>query len=163
MKRLETLGWDWWRMRIEIRKTAWVYSHRRKPVVLATVNYRAVKRRQKYLHLKSENIMSTFTKFSYHIVFSTKHRRRLIHETFSSRLYEYIGGIIRAQKGHLIEIGGYRRSRSFTHTFAPQLKPFLTLSEILKLIHPNGLTRHFHLINLNGKKVMGHLLWAILK
>ena len=50
--------------------------------------------------------MSTFTKLTYHIVFSTKYRRPLINETFQKRLYEYIGGIIRAQKGHLIEIGG---------------------------------------------------------
>ncbi len=50
--------------------------------------------------------MSTFTKLTYHIVFSTKHRLPLIRDGFQKRLYEYIGGIIRAQSGHLIEIGG---------------------------------------------------------
>jgi REP element-mobilizing transposase RayT len=50
--------------------------------------------------------MSTFTKLAYHIVFSTKYRHPLIHNTLQKRLYEYIGGIIRAQNGHLIEIGG---------------------------------------------------------
>ena len=50
--------------------------------------------------------MSTFTKLSYHIIFSTKYRKQLIIETWRERLYEYIGGIIRAQNGCLIEIGG---------------------------------------------------------
>ena len=44
--------------------------------------------------------------YIYHIVFSTKYRRKLIFDLFSERLYEYIGGIIRAQNCHLIEIGG---------------------------------------------------------
>lgn len=50
--------------------------------------------------------MSTFTKLTYHLVFSTKYRQPLIRYEFQKRLYEYIGGIIRAQNGHLIEIGG---------------------------------------------------------
>ncbi len=50
--------------------------------------------------------MSTYTKLTYHVVFSTKYRRKSILETFRERLYEYIGGTIRAKKGHLIEIGG---------------------------------------------------------
>ena len=50
--------------------------------------------------------MSTFTKLTYHVVFSTKYRHPLIHTALQKRLYEYIGGIIRAQNGHLIEIGG---------------------------------------------------------
>lgn len=50
--------------------------------------------------------MSTFTKLTYHLVFSTKHRTPLINDKFQKRLYDYIGGIIRSQNGHLIEIGG---------------------------------------------------------
>ena len=50
--------------------------------------------------------MSTFTKLTYHVVFSTKYRHPLIQTALQKRLYEYIGGIIRAQNGHLIEIGG---------------------------------------------------------
>ncbi len=50
--------------------------------------------------------MSTFTKLTYHVVFSTKYRQPLIQTPMQKRLYEYIGGIIRAQNGHLIEIGG---------------------------------------------------------
>lgn len=42
----------------------------------------------------------------YHIVFSTKDRRRLIDSELQPQLYEYIGGIIRSLKGVCIEIGG---------------------------------------------------------
>ena len=50
--------------------------------------------------------MGTFTKLTYHVVFSTKWRRQTILDGLSERLYEYMGGIIRSQKGHLIQIGG---------------------------------------------------------
>lgn len=50
--------------------------------------------------------MSTFTKLMYHIIFSTKYRDPLIDVSLQDRLYKYMGGIIRAQNGHLIAIGG---------------------------------------------------------
>jgi putative transposase len=37
--------------------------------------------------------MNTFTKLTYHIVFSTKYRLPLIRNGFQKRIYEYIGGI----------------------------------------------------------------------
>ena len=40
------------------------------------------------------------------MIFSTKCRSPLIRDDFQHRLYSYIGGIIRSQKGCLIEIGG---------------------------------------------------------
>ena len=49
---------------------------------------------------------STFTNLLFHIVYSTKYRRRRIHIDNWERLYEYIGGILREQHGKLIEIGG---------------------------------------------------------
>jgi REP element-mobilizing transposase RayT len=50
--------------------------------------------------------MSTFTKLVYHIVFATKWRSPLITEELQTRLYEYLGGIIRGKSGHLVEVGG---------------------------------------------------------
>jgi putative transposase len=50
--------------------------------------------------------VGTYTKLAYHIVFGTKFRRPTIAEEYRERLYEYIGGIIRAQNGQLIKIGG---------------------------------------------------------
>lgn len=50
--------------------------------------------------------MGTFTKLTYHVVFGTKYRRPMIHADIQERVYEYVGGIIRKKKGHLIEVGG---------------------------------------------------------
>ena len=48
----------------------------------------------------------TYTKLSYHIVFSTKERVPLITAEIRDRLYPYLGGVIRGEKGSLLEIGG---------------------------------------------------------
>ena len=52
--------------------------------------------------------MSTYASLTYHLVFSTKYRQRRIDASFKEDLYSYIGGIIRGEKGHLIEIGGMK-------------------------------------------------------
>lgn len=49
---------------------------------------------------------TTFSNILYHVVFSTKDRLPRIQEHASERLYEYIGGIVRAGGGILLEIGG---------------------------------------------------------
>ncbi len=48
----------------------------------------------------------TFTRLLYHIVFSTKHRAHLIAAELQPRLYEYLGGIVRGERGITHEIGG---------------------------------------------------------
>ena len=48
----------------------------------------------------------TYTALHYHIVFSTKNRASSIRPELQTRLYEYIGGIVRGEKGTLIAIGG---------------------------------------------------------
>ena len=48
----------------------------------------------------------TYTKLIYHIVCSTKERVPVITEEIRDRLYEYLGGVIRGEKGSLLEIGG---------------------------------------------------------
>ena len=78
--------------------------------------------------------MSTFTKLSYHIVFSTKYRSKSIAESFSERLYEYIGGIIRAKNGHLIEIGGVE---DHVHLLA-NLSPTKSISDTIREIKANA-------------------------
>jgi putative transposase len=77
--------------------------------------------------------MSTFTKFAYHIIFSTKYRHPLIHGDFQKRLYEYFGGIIRSQKGHLIEIGGIE---DHIHILA-NLPPTIAVSDSIREIKAN--------------------------
>ncbi len=49
---------------------------------------------------------STLTNLLYHLVFSTKGRVPLITDEIREPLYRYIGGIIRNQRGILLEIGG---------------------------------------------------------
>jgi putative transposase len=48
----------------------------------------------------------TYSQLLLHVVFSTKGRTPWISGEVSERLYPYIGGIIRAEKGVLFDIGG---------------------------------------------------------
>jgi len=50
--------------------------------------------------------MGSYTQLTYHIVYATKYRSPAIGDIIQERLYEYIGGTLRAKKGHLTEIGG---------------------------------------------------------
>jgi REP element-mobilizing transposase RayT len=49
---------------------------------------------------------STYTNLLYHIIFSTKHREPLIHNSLKGELHKYLGGLVRDMKGTLLEIGG---------------------------------------------------------
>jgi putative transposase len=49
---------------------------------------------------------STHTNLLYHVVFSTKERRPLITPPLRDELYAYLGGIIRGERGVLLEVGG---------------------------------------------------------
>jgi putative transposase len=48
----------------------------------------------------------SFGSLYFHIVFSTKNRLPLISDEFQPRLFEYLGGILRNQKGVLVATGG---------------------------------------------------------
>ena len=48
----------------------------------------------------------SFTCLHYHLVFSTKNRVPAITADLQGRLYEYIGGIVRSEKGILLAAGG---------------------------------------------------------
>ena len=77
---------------------------------------------------------STFTNLLFHIVFSTKLRRSLIHADTQERLYQYIGGLIREQQGKLIEIGGMP---DHIHILA-RLSPTLAISDVLRNTKTNS-------------------------
>jgi REP element-mobilizing transposase RayT len=49
---------------------------------------------------------NTYSSLFYHVVFSTKHRVRLIHREIEGRVWAYIGGIARAHKLTAVEVGG---------------------------------------------------------
>ena len=48
----------------------------------------------------------TYSQLLLHAVFSTKHRRPWLTADITERLYPYIGGIVRTEKGQLLSIGG---------------------------------------------------------
>jgi REP element-mobilizing transposase RayT len=48
----------------------------------------------------------TYSQILLHIVFSTKRRQSWIGPDMADRLYPYMGGIVRAEKGILYDIGG---------------------------------------------------------
>ena len=77
---------------------------------------------------------STYTNLLYHIVFSTKDRISLINEEFQEELYRYIGGIIRAEGGVQLEIGGVS---DHVHILA-KIKPAIAVSEMLAKIKANS-------------------------
>ena len=56
--------------------------------------------------LRKANMPGTYSQILLHIVFSTKHREPWITPDIAERLYPYIGGIVRAEKGILHDIGG---------------------------------------------------------
>jgi REP element-mobilizing transposase RayT len=77
---------------------------------------------------------STYTNLLYHIIFSTKQRQRLITNDFKEELYRYIGGIIRAEVGIQIEIGGIE---DHVHILA-KFKPVVAVSQMLAKIKANS-------------------------
>ena len=48
----------------------------------------------------------TYSQILLHVVFSTKHRKPWISTEMAERLYAYMGGLVRAEKGLLYDIGG---------------------------------------------------------
>lgn len=48
----------------------------------------------------------TFHNLKFHLVFSTKHREPWLTPEIRSRVHEYLGGIIRGERGAVLEIGG---------------------------------------------------------
>lgn len=55
---------------------------------------------------KGGTMSGTYSQLLYHIVFSTKRREPWITEDVAARLYPYLGGIVRGQKGLLLDVGG---------------------------------------------------------
>ncbi len=78
--------------------------------------------------------MGSYTHLPYHIVFATKYRRPSIHDIIQERLYEYLGGTLRAKKGHLIEVGGVA---DHVHILA-RLSPSLAVADVVRDVKANS-------------------------
>ena len=77
---------------------------------------------------------STYTNLLYHLVFSTKDRTPLITEDLQEELHRYIAGIIRAEGGVQLEIGGVE---DHIHILA-RIKPAIAVSEVLAKVKANS-------------------------
>lgn len=78
--------------------------------------------------------MSTYTNLTYHVIFSTKYRTPSIEAAWKDELYAYIGGIIRGEKGQLLEIGG---TNDHVHILAG-FHPTATISYMLQHMKGNA-------------------------
>ena len=78
--------------------------------------------------------MSTYTSLTYHVIFSTKYRTPSIDAALKGELYPYIGGIIRGEKGQLLEIGG---TNDHVHILAG-FHPTVAVSFMLQHIKGNS-------------------------
>lgn len=87
---------------------------------------------------------SSLTNLLYHVVFSTKGRQPEIVPGFREDLYAYVGGIIRSEKGKLIEIGGMA---NHVHVLA-RFSPAVSVSDMLKMIKGNS----SRWVNKSGKR-----------
>ena len=76
----------------------------------------------------------SYTNLLYHIIFSTKDRKPVITEDYQSRLYEYIGGILRGTGGISLGING---TEDHVHVLT-KLRPDRALSDVLRDLKANA-------------------------
>ena len=72
----------------------------------------------------------TYSQILLHLVFSTKHREPALTPDIAQRLYPYIGGIVRAEKGVLYHIGGVP---DHVHMYV-RWRPDATVSDLLRAV-----------------------------
>jgi len=76
----------------------------------------------------------TCTSLTYHLIFSTKYRRRLILPALRPELFNYVGGILRDNAGTCLEIGGVE---DHVHIMAG-IPSKMAVSDMLRLIKTNS-------------------------
>ena len=98
--------------------------------------------------------MGSYTCLTYHIVFATKYRKPTIKDDICERLYEYMGGILRSNKGHMIQIGGVE---DHVHILAG-LSPTLAVSDVIREVKASSskwLTDELRMANFKWQKGFG--------
>ncbi|MBN1511349.1 MAG: IS200/IS605 family transposase [Phycisphaerae bacterium] len=76
----------------------------------------------------------TLTCLHYHIVFSTKNRLPQITDELRQRLYDYMGGIVKGERGLLFEAGG---TQDHVHLLV-SLPAQLSVADFLRLVKTNS-------------------------
>ena len=89
----------------------------------------------------------TYSQILLHIVFSTKHREPWIKPDIAERLYPYMGGIVRAEKGVLHDIGGID---DHVHLYL-RWRPDQSVSDLMRIVKSrSSLWVHQTFPNLNA-------------
>lgn len=78
--------------------------------------------------------MSTHHGILLHVVFSTKHRKRWLHEQWRDDLYAYIGGIVKDTKTVLLKAGGIE---DHVHLLL-RIHPEFAISKTVQLLKANS-------------------------
>jgi putative transposase len=76
----------------------------------------------------------TYSQILLHVVFSTKNRRPWITPDVAARLYPYLGGIVRAEKGALYAIGGVK---DHVHMYI-RWRPDEGVSDLMRIVKARG-------------------------
>jgi putative transposase len=79
-------------------------------------------------------VPQSYTSLAYHIVFSTKDRRPTLLSEVRPRLFAYVGGILRQERGALLSAGG---TENHVHLLAAISKEH-SLSDALRVIKSNS-------------------------
>jgi REP element-mobilizing transposase RayT len=79
-------------------------------------------------------VPQSFTCLHYHLVFGTKHREPTITPAIRPRLYPYLGGLIRAEGGHPVTIGGMP---DHVHILA-RLGQAKALADVMRVVKTNS-------------------------
>jgi putative transposase len=72
----------------------------------------------------------TYSQILLHVVFSTKQREHWITPTVAERLYPYLGGLVRAEKGTLFDIGGVE---DHVHLYL-RWRPDAAVSDLMRVV-----------------------------
>jgi putative transposase len=76
----------------------------------------------------------SYTFLRYHVIVGTKDRRPLITPAIRTRLYDYIGGILKNENGRLLAAGG---TANHTHLLI-STHPQTSIAEIMRLVKTNS-------------------------
>ncbi len=76
----------------------------------------------------------TYCDLTYHVVFSTKHRRPIIDDELQPELWKYLGGIIKGLEGRPLMIGGISDHVHLLIT----LPPTACVSDALRVLKANS-------------------------
>lgn len=77
---------------------------------------------------------NTFTSLSYHIVFSTKCRYRMISDAVGPELHRYIASILKEQGGQPLEINGVE---DHVHILT-SISPRVAVADVVRLVKSNA-------------------------